>query len=138
MPAPSAQAGIGVLGPCALVATATGLLSVAVGVRSKSTAAGAVMQFPVFLALFAGPVFASEEFQAGWLDRVGAVNPLAHAASRSLLAGTSHGLGSAVVTMVGLITVFVVVGGSQRRRRRLARALAMRAPVRLCQHATFP
>ena len=107
VPAPSAQAGIGVLGLCALVATATGLWSVAVGVRSQSTAAGAVMQLPVFLALFAGPVFAPEEFQAGWLDRVGAVNPLAHAvtASRSLVAGTSNGLGSAVVMMVGLITV---------------------------------
>lgn len=118
VPLPSWGRCTAVVGLWVLLAAATGLWSVGTAVRARSAAAGPVLQLPVFLALFLGPVFSPAEVQDGWLRRAGDLNPLAWVleACRSLVAGGTSMLVQAVLGMIVLIVALAgwAVTGARR------------------------
>ncbi len=123
VPLPGAVRGLLVVVLWALVAAATSLWAIGVGVRTRSSAAGPVIQLPVFLALFLGPVFVPRDLQSAWLRDVGDVNPLAWVleASRSLVAGGSSKLAVALLgttVVIALLAAWALAGARGGTARR--------------------
>ena len=86
------------------------LWAAGVALRLRSTQAGPVMQFPIFLLIFLAPVFVPLDLLTGWIHSVATVNPFTAllAGARSLLAGETGGVPVAFGIAFGLAAVSVV------------------------------
>lgn len=92
-----------------LAVTVVGALWAAgVALRLRSTQAGPVMQFPIFLLIFLSPVFVPLDLLTGWIHAVASVNPFTALleGTRSLLAGTTNGVAGAFGIALGLAAAF--------------------------------
>jgi ABC-2 type transport system permease protein len=85
-----------------------GLWAAGVALRLRSTQAGPIMQFPIFLLIFLAPVFVPLDLLQGWIHDVASVNPFTSflAAARSLLAGDETGVPAAFGLAVALAAAF--------------------------------
>jgi ABC-2 type transport system permease protein len=63
-----------------------------VALRLRSTQAGPIMQFPIFLLIFLAPVFVPIDLLTGWIHTVASLNPFTAfiEGARSLLAGSTE------------------------------------------------
>ena len=68
------------------------LWAAGVALRLRSTQAGPIMQFPIFLLIFLAPVFVPLGLLTGWIRSVASVNPFTAflEGARSLLAGSTE------------------------------------------------
>ena len=84
------------------------LWAAGVALRLRSTQAGPIMQFPIFLLIFLAPVFVPLDLLEGWIHDVAAVNPFTAflAGARSLLAGSETGVLTAFGLVVPLVAAF--------------------------------
>jgi ABC-2 type transport system permease protein len=87
-----------------------GLWAAGVALRLRSTQAGPIMQFPIFLLIFLAPVFVPLELLQGWIHSVASVNPFTAflAGARSLLAGEESGVLVAFGLVVPLAAAFAL------------------------------
>ena len=79
-----------------------------VALRLRSTQAGPIMQFPIFLVIFLAPVFVPIELLTGWIHTVASVNPFTAfiEGARSLLAGSTEEVAIAFGIAVPLAALF--------------------------------
>ena len=98
------------LGLGLLVNLVGALWAAGVALRLRSTQAGPIMQFPIFLLIFLAPVFVPLALLEGWIHDVASVNPFTAflAAARSLLAGDETGVGVAFAIVVPLVCGFAL------------------------------
>ena len=96
-----------------LVVLAIGLLigilwASGVALRLRSTQAGPIMQFPIFLVIFLAPVFVPLDLLTGWIHTVASVNPFTAfiEGARSLLAGSTEEVAVAFAIGVPLAALF--------------------------------
>jgi ABC-2 type transport system permease protein len=84
------------------------LWAAGVALRLRSTQAGPVMQFPIFLLIFLAPVFVPIDLLTGWIHTVASVNPFTAflEGARSLLAGSTDEVGIAFGIAVPLALLF--------------------------------
>jgi ABC-2 type transport system permease protein len=84
------------------------LWAAGVALRLRSTQAGPVMQFPIFLLIFLAPVFVPIELLTGWIHTVASINPFTAflEGARSLLAGSTDAVGVAFGISVPLAALF--------------------------------
>jgi ABC-2 type transport system permease protein len=84
------------------------LWAAGVALRLRSTQAGPVMQFPIFLLIFLAPVFVPIDLLTGWIHTVASVNPFTAflEGARSLLAGSTEEVGVAFGIAVPLALLF--------------------------------
>jgi ABC-type multidrug transport system permease subunit len=91
------------------------LWAAGVALRLRSTQAGPIMQFPIFLLIFLAPVFVPLDLLQGWIHDVASVNPFTAflEAARSLLAGDETGVLLAfgiALPLVGAFALWAVTG----------------------------
>jgi ABC-2 type transport system permease protein len=81
-----------------------------VAMRLRTIQAGAVMQMPVFIALFFAPVYVPLSLLQGWIHAVAVVNPLTRVveAGRGFLAGSPTEVAAAFGAAFGLALFFSV------------------------------
>jgi ABC-2 type transport system permease protein len=86
------------------------LWAAGVALRLRSTQAGPVMQFPIFLLIFLAPVFVPLELLTGWIHSVASVNPFTAfiEGARSLLAGSTETVALAFAIAIPLAGAFAV------------------------------
>ena len=86
------------------------LWAAGVALRLRSTQAGPVMQFPIFLLIFLAPVFVPLDLLTGWIHAVATVNPFTALleGARSLLAGATEGVAVAFAIAGGLALLFAL------------------------------
>jgi ABC-2 type transport system permease protein len=86
------------------------LWAAGVALRLRSTQAGPVMQFPIFLLIFLAPVFVPIDLLTGWIHTVASVNPFTAflEGARSLLAGSTADVGVAFGIAVPLAALFAL------------------------------
>lgn len=84
------------------------LWATGVALRLRSTQAGPVIQFPVFLLIFLAPVFVPLDLLSGWIHDAASVNPFTAfiEGARSLLAGTTDHVATAFAIAVPLAALF--------------------------------
>ena len=87
-----------------------GFWAAGVALRLRSTQAGPIMQFPIFLLIFLAPVFVPLTLLTGWIHAVATVNPFTAfiEGARSLLAGTTENVGIAFGIAVPLAALFAL------------------------------
>jgi ABC-2 type transport system permease protein len=97
------------------------LWAAGVALRLRSTQAGPVMQFPIFLLIFLAPVFVPIDLLTGWIHTVASVNPFTAflEGARSLLAGSTDEVGVAFGIAVPLALLFALwaLGGLRAAER---------------------
>ena len=98
-----------------LIGLVGSLWAAGVALRLRSTQAGPVMQFPIFLLIFLAPVFVPLDLLQGWIHDVASVNPFTAFlnATRSLLAGEHAGVAVAfglAVPMAAAFSLWAVTG----------------------------
>jgi ABC-2 type transport system permease protein len=91
------------------------LWAAGVAMRLRSTQAGPVMQFPIFLLIFLAPVFVPIDLLTGWIHDVASVNPFTAflEGARSLLAGSTADVAVAfgiAVPRAGLVALGALSG----------------------------
>lgn len=88
-----------------IVATLWGL---GVALRMRSNRAGPIMQAPVFVVLFLGPVYVPTALLHGWVADLGRLNPMSTllTTGRNLIAGEVVQLASASAIAAGLLVIF--------------------------------
>jgi ABC-2 type transport system permease protein len=91
------------------------LWAAGVALRLRSTQAGPIMQFPIFLLIFLAPVFVPIDLLTGWIHAVASVNPFTAfiEGARSLLAGSTDEVAVAfaiAVPLAGLFGVWALTG----------------------------
>jgi ABC-2 type transport system permease protein len=86
------------------------LWAAGVALRLRSTQAGPVMQFPIFLLIFLAPVFVPLDLLTGWIHAVASVNPFTAflEGARSLLAGSADHVAAAFGIAVPLAALFAL------------------------------
>jgi ABC-2 type transport system permease protein len=86
------------------------LWAAGVALRLRSTQAGPVMQFPIFLLIFLAPVFVPLDLLTGWIHAVASVNPFTALleGARSLMASDADGVVAAFGLAAGLAALFAV------------------------------
>lgn len=91
-----------------IVSLAGTLWAAGVAMRVRSIQAGPIMQMPIFLMIFLAPVFVPMGLLDGWIHAVASVNPFTALveASRSLLAGSPSGVGTAFLLATALAALF--------------------------------
>jgi ABC-2 type transport system permease protein len=79
-----------------------------VALRLRSTQAGPIMQFPIFLLIFLAPVFVPIDLLTGWIHTVASINPFTAflEGARSLLAGSTDEVAVAFGIVVPLSALF--------------------------------
>jgi ABC-type multidrug transport system permease subunit len=84
------------------------LWAAGVALRLRSTQAGPIMQFPIFLVIFLAPVFVPIELLTGWIHTVASINPFTAfiEGARSLLAGSTEEVAIAFGIAVPLAALF--------------------------------
>ena len=84
------------------------LWAAGVALRLRSTQAGPIMQFPIFLLIFLAPVFDPLGLLTGWIHTVASENPFTAflEGARSLLAGSTAEVAIAFAIAVPLAMVF--------------------------------
>ena len=84
------------------------LWAAGVALRLRSTQAGPIMQFPIFLVIFLAPVFVPIDLLTGWIHMVASVNPFTAfiQGARSLLAGSTEEVAIAFGIAVPLAALF--------------------------------
>jgi ABC-2 type transport system permease protein len=84
------------------------LWAAGVALRLRSTQAGPIMQFPIFLLIFLAPVFVPLGLLTGWIHSVASVNPFTAflEGARSLLAGSTETVAVAFGIAVPLALLF--------------------------------
>jgi ABC-2 type transport system permease protein len=84
------------------------LWAAGVALRLRSTQAGPIMQFPIFLLIFLAPVFVPLGLLTGWIHSVASVNPFTAflEGARSLLAGSTETVAVAFGIAIPLALVF--------------------------------
>ncbi len=100
----------GLVGLAAILNIAATLWGVGVALRFRSLQSGALMQTPVFLALFLAPVFVPQELLTGWIDAVAALNPITVLleAGRGFISGQPSRTLAAFAAGAALAGVFAV------------------------------
>ena len=111
-----ALAGLGLL--VNLIGT---LWAAGVALRLRSTQAGPIIQFPIFLLIFLAPVFVPIDLLTGWIHTVASVNPFTAflEGARSLLAGSTEEVALAFAIAVPLAGLFALwaLGGLRAAER---------------------
>jgi ABC-2 type transport system permease protein len=84
------------------------LWAAGVALRLRSTQAGPIMQFPIFLFIFLAPVFVPLGLLTGWIHSVASVNPFTAflEGARSLLAGSTETVAVAFGIAIPLALLF--------------------------------
>ena len=84
------------------------LWAAGVALRLRSTQAGPIMQFPIFLLIFLAPVFVPLGLLTGWIRSVASVNPFTAflEGARSLLAGSTETVAVAFGIAIPLALLF--------------------------------
>lgn len=84
------------------------LWAAGVALRLRSTQAGPIMQFPIFLLIFLAPVFLPIDLLTGWIHTVASINPFTAflEGARSLLAGSTDEVAVAFGIAVPLAALF--------------------------------
>jgi len=84
------------------------LWAAGVALRLRSTQAGPIMQFPIFLLIFLAPVFVPLGLLTGWIRSVASVNPFTAflEGARSLLAGSTESVAVAFGIAIPLALLF--------------------------------
>jgi ABC-2 type transport system permease protein len=102
----------GLIGLALILSCAASLWAAGVAMRLRTIQAGPLMQTPVFLILFLSPVYVPVDLLQGWIHAVATINPLTPIveAARSLIAGSTDGVGTAFLIAAGLATVFALWG----------------------------
>jgi ABC-2 type transport system permease protein len=97
------------------------LWAAGVALRLRSTQAGPIMQFPIFLIIFLAPVFVPLDLLTGWIHTVASVNPFTAflEGARSLLAGSTEEVAIAFGIALPLAAVFAywAIGGLRSAER---------------------
>jgi ABC-2 type transport system permease protein len=98
-----------------LVSVVGSMWAAGVALRLRSTQAGPVMQFPIFLLIFLAPVFVPLDLLTGWIHAVASVNPFTAflEGARSLLAGQTAHVGIAfalAAPLAGLFALWALTG----------------------------
>lgn len=86
------------------------LWAAGVALRLRSTQAGPIMQFPIFLLIFLAPVFVPLDLLTGWIHAVATVNPFTALleGARSLFAGETSGVLAAFGIAFALAALFAL------------------------------
>jgi ABC-type multidrug transport system permease subunit len=86
------------------------LWAAGVALRLRSTQAGPIMQFPIFLLIFLAPVFVPLGLLTGWIRSVARVNPFTAflEGARSLLAGSTETVAVAFGIAIPLALLFAL------------------------------
>ena len=97
------------------------LWAAGVALRLRSTQAGPIMQFPIFLLIFLAPVFVPLDLLTGWSHWVASINPFTAflLGARSLLAGGTDEVALAFGIAIPLATLFALwaLGGLRAAER---------------------
>lgn len=93
-----------------LLNVSAGFWAAGIALRFRSLQAGPLMQTPVFLVLFLAPVYVPLDLLETWIETVASVNPTTALieGARSLISGSTEGVGLAFASAAGLIAVFGV------------------------------
>ena len=91
------------------------LWAAGVALRLRSTQAGPIMQFPIFLLIFLAPVFVPIDLLTGWIHTVASINPFTAfiEGARSLLAGSTEEVAVAfgiAIPLAALAGVWALTG----------------------------
>jgi ABC-2 type transport system permease protein len=101
-----------------LLNVATTLYGAGIALRFRSTAAGALVLIPVFMAMFLAPVFTPRDQLSDWLEVAASVNPLTPMleAGRGFLANDPVSVGVSFAAGLGLVIVFAAWAASGMRK----------------------